>query len=140
MKKFILMLLLAVSSASVWAQTPKVVISDKDGWHKIGETVVSLDKETDKIIIVGANRFASVKIKVTEAPIRLESFDIFFDNNQTKNVKIGQEIKHEGETAVVDLGGEKNITKVEFYYHTIGDDKSKKAHVELWGLKTNPNK
>lgn len=134
------MLLLAVSSASVWAQTPKVVISDKDGWHKIGETVVSLDKETDKIIIVGANRFASVKIKVTEAPIRLESFDIFFDNNQTKNVKIGQEIKHEGETAVVDLGGEKNITKVEFYYHTIGDDKSKKAHVELWGLKTNPNK
>lgn len=140
MKKFIIMLLLAASSANMWAQTPKVVISDKDGWHKIGETVVSLDKETDKILIVGANRFASVKIKVTEAPIRLESFDIFYDNDEKKNVKIGQEIKHEGETSVVDLGGEKNIKKVEFYYHTIGDNKDKKAHVELWGLKTNPNK
>ena len=86
MKKFIIMLLLATSSANMWAQTPKVVISDKDGWHKIGETVVSLDKETDKILIVGANRFASVKIKVTEAPIRLESFDIFYDNDEKKNV------------------------------------------------------
>lgn len=140
MKKFIIMLLLAASSANMWAQTPKVVISDKDGWHKIGETVVSLDKETDKILIVGANRFASVKIKVTEAPIILESFEIFFDNNETKNVKIGQEIKHEGETSVVNFDGEKNIKKVEFYYHTIGNNKDKKAHVELWGLKTNPNK
>lgn len=140
MKKFVLMLLFAASSATIWAQTPKVVISDKDGWHKIGETTVSLDKETDKILIVGANRFASVKIKVTEAPIRLESFDIFYDNDQKKSVKIGQEIKHEGETSVVDLGGEKNIKKVEFYYHTIGQEKDKKAHVELWGLKTNTNK
>lgn len=140
MKKFVLVLLLAVSSFSSWAQTPKVVVSDKDGWHKIGETIVSLDKETDKILIVGANRFASVKIKVTEAPIILESFEIFFDNNETKNVKIGQEIKHEGETSVVNFDGEKNIKKVEFYYHTIGNNKDKKAHVELWGLKTNPNK
>ena len=140
MKKFVLMLLLAASSANIWAQVPKVVVSDKDGWHKIGETTVSLDKETDKILIVGANRFASVKIKVTEAPIRLESFDIFYDNDQKKTVKIGQEIKHEGETSVVNLDGEKNITKVEFYYHTIGNNKDKKAHVELWGLKTNPDK
>ena len=140
MKKFVSILLLAVSSATTWAQTPKVVISDKDGWHKIGETVVSIDKETDKILIVGANRFASIKIKVTEAPIRLESFDISYDNDQKKSVKIGQEIKNEGETSVVDLGGEKNIKKVEFYYHTIGHEKDKKAHVELWGLKTNPNK
>lgn len=140
MKKFIVMLLLAASSTNLWAQTPKVVISDKDGWHKIGETVVSLDKETDKIMIIGANRFAAVKIKVTDAPIRLESFDIFYDNDESKNVKIGQEIKHEGETSVVDLGGEKNIKRVEFYYHTVSNAKDKKARVELWGLKTNPNK
>jgi hypothetical protein len=140
MKKFVLILLLAAGSANIWAQTPKVVISDKDGWHKIGETIVSLDKETDKIIIVGANRFSSIKIKVTDAPIRLESFDIFFDKDEKKSVKIGQEIKSEGETSVVDLGGEKNINRVEFYYHTIGQDKDKKAHVELWGLKTNPDK
>jgi hypothetical protein len=140
MRKFVLILLVAVSSANMWAQTPKVVINDKDGWHKIGETIVNLDKETDKILILGANRFASVKIKVTEAPIHLESFDIFYDNDEVKSVKIGQEIKHEGETSIVDLGGEKNIKRVDFYYHTIGKVKNKKAHVELWGLKTNLDK
>ena len=140
MKKIALILLLAVGSVNIWAQTPKVVISDKDGWHKIGETTVSLDKETDKILIVGANRFASIKIKVTDAPIRLEYFDIHLDNGEVKNVKIGQEIKNEGETSVVDLGGEKNIRSVDFFYHTIGQDKDKKAHVELWGLKTNTDK
>lgn len=138
MKKLVLMLLLAASA--VQAQTPKVVVSDTDGWHKIGETTVSFDKESDKINIVGANRFAAIKIKVTEAPIRLESFDIYFDNDQKKSVKIGKEIKNEGETSVVDLGGERVIKSVDFFYHTIGQGKDKKAHVEIWGLKTNPDK
>lgn len=140
MKKLVLMLLLVASSASVLAQVPKVVVNDKDGWHKIGETTVNHEKETDKILIMGANRFASIKIKVTDAPIRLEYFDIHLDNGEVKNVKIGQEIKSEGETAVVDLGGEKNIKSVDFFYHTVGQSTDKKAHVELWGLKTNPSK
>ncbi len=140
MKKLVLMLLLVASSANVLAQTPKVVVSDKDGWHKIGETTVSHDKEMDKIQILGANRFAAIKIKVTDAPIRLESFDIYFDNNEKKSVKIGKEIKNEGETSVVTFEGEKVIKHVDFFYHSIGQAKDKKAHVELWGLKTNPGK
>jgi hypothetical protein len=140
MKKLVLMLLLIASYANILAQSPKVVISDKDGWHKIVETTVSHDKETDKIQILGANRFASIKIKVTEAPIRLEYFDIHLDNGEVKNVKIVQEIKNEGETSIVNLGGEKNIKSVDFFYHTIGHAKDKKAHIELWGLKTNPDK
>lgn len=140
MKKVVLMLFLIAGYASALAQSPKVVVSDKDGWHKIGETTVSFDKESDKILIVGANRFAAIKIKVTDAPIRLESFDIYFDNDTKKSVKIGQEIKNQGETAVVNLDGEKIIQKVEFFYHTIGQGKDKKAHVEIWGLKTNPDK
>ena len=134
------MLLLVASSANVLAQSPKVVISDKDGWHKIGETKVSFDKESDKILIVGANKFAAIKIKVTESPIRLESFIIHFDNDEKRDVKIGKEIKNEGETSVVDLGGERVIKQVDFFYHTLGQEKDKKAHVEVWGLKTNPNK
>ena len=140
MKKLVLMLLFAAGSATMMAQSPKVVVSDKDGWHKIGETTVSFDKEADKIPILVANRFAAIKIKVTEAPIRLESFDIYFDNDEKKSVKIGQEIKNEGETSVVTFDGEKNIKSIDFFYHTIGQGKDKKAHVEVWGLKTNPDK
>lgn len=139
MKKIALMLLLVASYASVLAQSPKIVVSDKDGWHKIGETTVSLEKESDKVPIVGANRFAAIKIKVTDAPIRLESFNIYFDDKM-KSVQIRQEIKNQGETSVVDLDGEKNIKRVDFFYHTIGQGKDKKAHIEIWGLKTNPDK
>lgn len=140
MKKLVCMLLLVASSATMLAQTPKVVVSDKDGWHKIGETVVDFKNETDHIVVLGANRFTSIKIKVTDAPINLVSYDIHFDNGEHQSVAIGQEIKSPGETKVVDLGGEKIIKKVSFKYQTVGNYKDKKAHVELWGLKTNPDK
>jgi hypothetical protein len=140
MKKLVLMLLLVASSANLLAQTPKVVVNDKDGWHKIGETTVSFDKDSDKIPIIGANRFAAIKIKVTEAPIRLESFEIAYGDNEKKNVKIGHEIKTQGETSVAYLDGEKVIKRVDLYYKTLEHGNHKKAHVEVWGLKTNPDK
>lgn len=136
------MLLLVASYSSLSAQTPqpKVVISDKDGWHKIGESKVDFKSDSDKILILVANRFSALKIKVTEAPINLQSFVIYFDNNETKNVAIGQEFKEPGETKKVDLGGEKNVKKIEFTYKTLGNQQDKKAHIELWGFKTNPSK
>jgi hypothetical protein len=135
MKKFVLALLLVASHATLLAQSPKVVVSDKDGWHKIGETRVDFKREIDKIPIVGARRFAALKIKVTDAPINLTSFDVVFDDDTKQSVPVGQEFKAPGETKVVEFGGEKNIKRVDFKYKTVaGDDK---AHVELWGLKTN---
>ena len=140
MKKFVVMLLLLASYATMMAQTPKVVVSDKDGWHKIGETKVNFKQETDKINILGANRFAAIKIKVTDAPILLESFDIYFDNDEKRTVAVGQEFKMEGETKVVDFGGEKNVKRVEFRYKTVGKFSDDRGQVALWGLKTNPGK
>jgi hypothetical protein len=140
MKKLVLVLLFVASQATMLAQNPKVVTSDKDGWHKIGETIVDFKNETDQIMVLGANRFASIKIKVTEAPINLVSFDIYFDNGEHQSVQEAQEIKVPGETKVVDLHGEKIIKKIGFRYQTVGGYKDKKSHVELWGLKTNPDK
>jgi hypothetical protein len=135
MKKFVLALLFLASHATMLAQSPKVVVSDKDGWHKIGETRVDFKKEIDKIPIVGARRFASLKIKVTDAPINLESFDVIFDDDTKQSVTVGQEFKAPGETKVVNFSGEKNIKRVDFKYKTVAGDE--KAHVELWGYKTN---
>jgi hypothetical protein len=141
MKKLVLALLLIASHATVMAQTPKVVLSDKDGWHKIGETTVDFKHEKDHIMVVGANRFAAVQIKVTDAPIHFISMDIHFDNGEMQTIPIGEEIKIAGETKSINLGGEKIIKKVTFSYKTIGvKNKDKKAHVELWGLKTNTDK
>lgn len=140
MKKIVFVLLLAASHFSMMAQNPKVVTSDKTGWHKIGETTVDFKNESDQILVLGADRFAAIKIKVTESPINLISFDIYFENGEKQNVALGEEIKVPGETKVVDLNGEKSIKKISFRYQTLSDYKAKKAHVELWGMKTNTDK
>lgn len=140
MKKFVLTLLLVVNTATILAQTPKVIISDKDGWHKIGETIVNFKTESDNIVVLGANRFAAVQIKITDAPLLLVSYDIYFTDGTRQNVPVGLTINVPGQTKITDFGGEKKIKKVHFYYKTMGNDDNKKAHVELWGLKTNPDK
>jgi len=138
MKKLVIMMLLVATQTSLLAQAPKVVVSDKEGWHKIGETTVDFTKETDEILIIGANKFSSLKIKVTDAPINLGSFDIIFDNNEKQKVAVGQEFKTPGETKQISFGGEKTVKSVVFSYKTINSNADEKAHVELWGYKTNP--
>jgi hypothetical protein len=135
MKKIVLALLILASNAAM-AQTPKVVVDDTEGWHKIGETTVNFKKETDKVMIVGANRFRSIKIKVTDAPIRLESFTIVPEHGDDQVVQVGQEFKTPGETKTVDFGKEKSIKRVEFKYKTLGDGDTR-GKVEVWGYKTN---
>lgn len=134
MRKLFLALLLIAGSSTALAQAPKVVISDKDGWHKIGETRVDFKKEGDKVLIVGARRFAAIKIKVTDSPIYLESFDIVFDDDKKQNVNVGQEFKVPGETKVVDFGGEKKVKRIDFKYKTV-DGSNEKGKVEIWGYK-----
>lgn len=139
MKKLFLMLLVITAQTQMWAQKPKIVTSDKAGWHKIGETSVDFRTETDEILVIGANRFQSLKIKVTDAPINLVSLDVYFDKGEKQSVTVGQEIKSQGETKVIPLNGntERNVQKVIFKYNTVNSgEKGKKAHVELWGLKS----
>jgi len=46
-----------------------------------------------------------------------------------------------GESRVIDLnGGERNLKKIVFVYKTLPNRKDEKAHVEIWGLKTNTDK
>lgn len=141
-EKAILFAMLVIANfTGLFAQQPAVVISDKEGWHKIGETSVDFKTETDEISVIGADRFGYIKIKVTEAPIHLESFDIYFESGDKQSVTIGKEIKNPGESRSVELtGGERSIKKIIFVYHTVPNHKDKKAHVELWGMKTNPDK
>lgn len=131
-------MLICTSFITVSAQQPAVILSDKIGWHKIGETRVEFKTEVDGISVIGADRFAYVKIRVDEAPIHLTSFDIYFDGGGKQNVSVGKEFINPGETQTVQLtGGERRIEKVTFVYKTVPNYKDKKAHIELWGMKTN---
>jgi hypothetical protein len=59
-----------------------------------------------------------------------------------QNVSIGESIKAPGESRVVQLEGnsERVIKKMVLRYNTANSNAGKKAHVEIWGLKTNPDK
>lgn len=143
MKKVMFVILLAVSviSNSAFAQSTKVVISDKKGWHKIGETTVDFTRDRDEVMVVGADKFASLIFKVDDASIDLTEIEVFYENGDSQNVRIGYPIKAPGQSKEINInGGERSIKKISFLYKTISNAKDVKAHVEIWGLKTNTDK
>jgi hypothetical protein len=143
MKKTLMIILLAIAGIyyTASAQQTEIITSDKTGWHKIGETTVNFQKESDEITVMGADKFASIKFKVLEAPIDLKSIEIFFDKGETQRMTINMPIELKGESRVINLsGGERDVEKIVFVYKTLPNRKDVKAHVEIWGLKTNADK
>ncbi len=143
MKKIIVIALLAIvgMNYSAMAQNPKVVVSDKKGWHKIGETTVDFAKDRDEVSVIGADKFAALIFKVTDAPIDLIDIEVFYESGDNQKVSVNFPIKAPGQSKEIDLnGGERSIKKIVFVYKTLPNRKDVKAHVEIWGLKTNADK
>lgn len=134
-----MLLAIAGSFGIACAQTPAVMISDAAGWHKIGEKSVNFKTERDEISVIGSDRFSKIKFKVTEAAIALVSLEITYESGDKQDVKMDQTVKAQGESRSIDLkgGAERSIKKIIFVYETLPNSKDEKAHVEIWGLKTN---
>ncbi len=143
MKKVLLITLLAITvgNISAFAQKPEVIISDKTGWHRIGKTTVNFKKEKEEILIMGSNRFASIKFKVLDAPIDLISLEVHYASGDKQDININAPIKAPGESRIIDLnGGERTLQKIIFVYRTLPNHKDIRAHIEIWGLKTNTDR
>lgn len=143
MKKLLLIIFLATAGLckTASAQKPAVVVSDKSGWHKIAETIVNFKKENDEVVIMGADKFAQIKLRVTDAPIDLVNLDIYFEDGGKQHVDLAMPLKMNGESRIIDInGGERDLKKIEFVYKTLPNRKDEKAGVEIWGLKTNVDK
>ena len=143
MKKALMIMMLAVAGgfSIANAQQPAVVMSDKTGWHKKGETTVNFQKERDEIIVMGADRFAAIQFRVDDAPIHLMDLEVYYESGDKQDINVNFPIKPKGESRVIDLkGGERNLKKIVFVYKTLENRKDVKAHVEVWGLKTNTDR
>jgi hypothetical protein len=144
MKKIIMTLSLqAICLGALIAQKPAVVVNDKAGWHKIGETTVDFQKDHDEVAVLLADRFATLKFRVTESPIELLDIDVIFKEGDKQNIRIGYAIKTAGsESREIDLkgGAERDIKSIAFRYKTVENRADKKARVEIWGKKTNAGK
>jgi hypothetical protein len=136
MKKIMLVLVMfAVAQLNLaHAQKPGVVVSDKAGWHKVGEVKADFKMEKESIVVMGADMFKSIKLMVTDAPINIVSLKVYYEDGMVDDVTVRSEIKAGGETRSIDVKM-KDIKKVEFVYKTIPNAKEDKAHVELYGMK-----
>jgi hypothetical protein len=120
---------------------PKVEVNDKTGWHKIGETIVSFSKERDEIAVLGADRYAKLKFKVTDAGIMISDITISYEDGTKQDVPVSSTMAMGAESRVIDIpGAEKDIARISFVYKTVPNQAKDKAHVEIWGYKSNADK
>jgi hypothetical protein len=138
MKKIILVFF-AMSALLVnvaFAQEPSVMLSDKPGWHKIGEVKADFKMENQSISVLGKDKFKSILLKVTDAPINIEGIQVFYESGDMEEFNVKNELKAGAETKKLDLkDGGQEVKKVTFTYKTIPNQQDEKAHVELYGLK-----
>ena len=126
---------------AVASSSPAVVLGDKTGWQKIGERSVDFKTDRDDITIVGADKFSAIKFRVTDASIELIALEVYYESGDKQDIKIADKVVAGTESRVIDLnGGERELKKVVFVYKTLANKADEKAHIELWGMKTNTDK
>lgn len=119
-----------------YAQKPEVILNDKEGWHKISETTVNFKSDKDEILVMGADKFKSLKFKVTQGAIDLQDLEVYYAEGDKEDIQVRTPIKENSESRVIDLkGSERELKKVVFIYRTLKGSSTDKAHVELFGLK-----
>lgn len=137
MKKAIVILFVAFMTQINFlkAQAPGIVLSNKPGWHKIGDVTANFKLENESIIIMGADKFKAIKLKVTDAPINIQSLEVYYESGEVETIPVKSELKAGTETRIIDLKSTLSLKKVVFTYKTLPNSKEEKAHVELYGLK-----
>jgi hypothetical protein len=134
--KTILFLVLIAFSMTAFAQEPAIQLSDKPGWHKIGEVKADFQKESESIAPMGKDEFKAVKLKITDGPIEISEIIVTYEDETMQKIPFNGTLASGAETKEYDLTSpEKELKKVSFTYRSQPNYRDKKAHVELYGLK-----
>ena len=131
-----LMLLAILITNRAFAQKPAVVASDKPGWHKIGEIKADFKLQEESIAVLGKDKFNSIKLKVTDAPLNLEKVTVLYESGNIEEIEVANNLQAGAETKEIPLKYPDNeIQKVTFRYKTEPNYRGEKGHVELYGYK-----
>jgi hypothetical protein len=106
-------------------------------WQVIGTMHAKYGTEHDTLTVKGPfDNFRRIKLKVTDAPLKLYRLVVTYDNGEPDKLEVREEIAQGGETRAIDLRGKgtRSIKKIEFWYETKGSGKGK-ADVTVYGLK-----
>ena len=103
-------------------------------WRFIADKWVNYGLDRD-VILLGdlKDDFRQLKIRVTDAPLKIYDMKIHFDNGDVQDVSLKLLFRQGDESRVIDLnGGMRHLRKIEFWYETKGARKGK-ARVAVWG-------
>lgn len=144
MKKLLVIFVLALFAWNIevsHAQKPGIVLSDEPGWTHIGETVASFKSQNESIMVIGADEFSAIKIKVEDAPLQIDRLQVFYGSGEMEEIDVKKRIEAGQESEVFRLENpNSSIQKVAFTYNTVANAEGEKADVELYGLKRQDDK
>lgn len=131
----------SVTPADPLVPAPAVVVKDKSGWVRIGFTKVDFKIDKDEVAVIGADRFAKLKFKAIYADIEITSITVLYQDGSKQSLPVKASLKEGQESSIMDVpGAEKDIAKIMFSYRSLANQGKDKAHVEIWGMKTNSDK
>ncbi len=121
---------------SAFAQKVAVETNDKPGWHKIAQTTADLKKDRDEVMVVGADHYQAIRLKVTDVPVEITDFTVFYENGTKQDISVRALIKAGDQTRVIDLDGkDRAIKKIVLMYKSVPNANHDKSVIEIWGRK-----
>lgn len=130
MKKLaIFFFLLSFSTMSCVAQP-----AARADWRFMADKWVNYGLDHDAIVFGNVkDDFRQIKIRVTDAPLKVYDMKIYYDNGEVQDVSLKLLFRQGEESRVIDLnGGLRHLRKIEFWYETKGVRKGK-ARIAVWG-------
>jgi hypothetical protein len=135
-KACVVLVLLGLWVNTSFSQKPAVVADNDDGWKRIGQVTASFKKQNESIVVLGADEFTAVRLKVSEAPINIERLQVFYESGDMEEINVRSELQAGSQTKSFNLKHpDRDIKKVAFTYKTLPNFTGEKADVELYGLK-----
>ena len=119
-KALIILLAIAGSIGNTMAQTPAVMLNDKSGWHKIAGKNVDLERDRDEIPVVGADRFASVKIVVTAGALNLYDMEVYYDDGSKQVIEVRKPVSAGVDSRAFDLKSNEKDMGLAYRTHFYG--------------------
>lgn len=135
----ILSLLFIISFSALNAQ--QIMYSSKPGWYRIGQKSVDFKADRDEIVILGADKFKAIQLKVTDARVHFDDFFVIYNLPGVKeifkeDINIRSDFKQGEKTRIIYLKYPcLKINKVVFMYRTVPNYRFEKARIEVYGLK-----
>lgn len=133
-----LLIMAATLYSKVFAQKPAVVASNEPGWTHIGQTTASFKMQNESIVVLGADEFSAIKLKVEDADLNIERLQVFYESGDMEEINVRDHFGEGTESRAIRLKHpDRDIQKVVFTYKTESTATGEKADVNLYGLKTN---